>query len=245
MTIRLRFYTLFLLLVTTPIQAQLTDHFGDILFEKNKSKDSFSYQSQYNNVEIGRVINLKTKHAIVFQQIDTTRYLNQLKLITYNGDMVKETVIDTLEIGILVEFKLIDKTFDGNNDLLISLGGNRLFDLLYVYDSENNTLVKIPEFHNYPSTDRVENTDYLFTYRALGCADNLWESKLIKIEAFKVIEYGRIYGQNCDLTDNPIIDISLRDSKLKQLQYSSTLEKYPMGKFDFIKDYWRKNSTTN
>lgn len=236
------FISLFLIGIVS-IQAQSRKHLGDLLFDQNKTVEEYSFKSMYNNVEIGRLIKHNQKHAVIFQQIDSIQYLNQLKFISFENGKIKESIIDTLDVGILIEFEFLDRTFDGHNDLLISIGGNRLLDHLYVFDPNNNTLIKIPDFQNYPSTQKVKDKKLLFSYLALGCGGNIWESKLIKIEGFKVVELGRVYGQNCDDNDKPIIEISATNIKIKYLPYFSTLEKYSNGKFDFIKDHWNMNSS--
>lgn len=216
---------------------------GDIIFEKNKDKRSFSYKSYQYNIEIGNIINTNVKHAVVFQQIDSVNYINQLKFISFENEEIHEKIIDTLGVGTLIDFRLVDKNSDGNKDLLISLGGNRQLDHLYVFDQNKDTIIKIPNFSDYPSSQTVKDTNLLFSYLALGCADQVWESKLIRIVNFKVIEFGRIYGQNCDPDNNSIIEIFNKASKIKSLPYFLTLDKYDHGKFDFIKSYWNNNAS--
>lgn len=228
---------LIILLLIFSLYASAQKHQGDLIFEQNKTESSFEFQNINDIVEIGNLVNPKTKHGIILQQFDSIANSYQLKLMCYNSNEITEKIIDTLELGILVDFKFIDKNIDGNKDLMLTIGGNRAFDLLYVFDQTENTLVKITNFINYPQTEQIGDTKFLFSYIAQGCADYVWKSSLIAIENFKVAEYGFIYGNGCEVQekDNYIIINYKKEQKIK---YAETLQKYKNGKFDFIKQYW-------
>ena len=64
---------------------------------------------------------------------------------------------------------------------------------------------------------KIKGTDFYYSYNRAGCADMNWESYLSKVENYKLVDYGYIYGQGCDfeVKDNPqVIEIYKIDNVL-------------------------------
>ncbi|TKG97247.1 hypothetical protein EYV94_02110 [Puteibacter caeruleilacunae] len=211
---------------------------GDLVFNANKNKEVFEYTNINTTVQIGRFIHRELKHGIIFQEVDTIKDLYELRLHSF-GNNSKEVVVDTLSVGILVDFQFIDKNRDGYRDLYITLGGNRAIDFLYVYEPEKDKLREVYGMDKFPGSEEILDSGFLYTYVSLGCGDSYWESKLIKIEDFKVKEYGSIYGNGCEENESDRY-ILIKDSNdhVDTLKYFETLKKYTNGKFDMIKSYW-------
>lgn len=52
---------------------------------------------------------------------------------------------------------------------------------------------------------KLKGTQFYYSYNRSGCSDMNWESHLSKIEHYKLVDYGYIYGQGCDfeIKNNP------------------------------------------
>jgi hypothetical protein len=100
---------------------------------------------------------------------------------------------------------------------------------------------------------KIEETQFYYSYNGAGCADMNWESHLSKIENHKLVNYGYMYGKDCDfeIKENQqvieiykIIDSNKDEMKLiKTLSYLKCIPK-PENKWDFIEKYWLQNSIT-
>jgi hypothetical protein len=221
------------------ICAQQVTYLGDLIFENNQDKKVLISDAFYTRVEIGYLFSNAQKHAVIFQQIDSLKYINELKLITYHESGITEKLIDQFEIGMFSNWQRKDMNNDGYRDIIITQGGNRYWDMLYLYDPQNDSLHRIPEFFDYPDTEQIGDTGYFYSYLARGCADAEWESKLIRIEEQKIVEYGSIYGHGChQAEDKRMISIKHGDIA-KELSMDKTLGT-GNDKWKFIKEYWER-----
>ncbi len=219
--------------------AQQRTYLGDLIFENNKHKDSLISDAIYTRVEIGRIFSPAQKHAIIFQQIDSLKYLNELKLISFEESGLIQKTIETFEIGMFSNLRRIDMNQDGYKDLLITQGSQRPWDRLYLFDPVNDSLLRIPEFIDYRSTEQIGATGYFYSYTSRGCADAEWESKLIRIDGTKIVEYGTIYGYGCrEEEEKRMIHITHGDIN-KDLPLEKTLSD-GVNKWSFIKAYWQE-----
>lgn len=241
MQIRLLFLLLILGTIIYPpaIQAQQGTYLGDVIFENNKHKESLISDAFYTRVEIGKLFSPANKHAIIFQQTDSLKYLNELKLISFHERDITQKTIDTFEIGMFIDFRRIDMNQDGYKDLLITQGSQRPWDRLYLFDPVNDSLIRIPEFINYRSTEQIGATGYFYSYTSRGCADAEWESKLIRVEGTEIVEYGTIYGHGCHEEEDKRLIHIIHEDVNKDLPLEKTLTK-GVNKWNFIKSYWQK-----
>lgn len=230
-------FFLILMIPSVCIQAQQVTYLGDSIFQYHKHHDSLISDAFYTHVEIGKLFSPAQKHAIIFQQIDSLKYINELKLMTYGKSGITQKTIDTFEIGMFNNFRRIDMNHDGYKDILINQGSQRSWDRLYLFDPVNDSLLQIPKFFHYRSTEQVGETGYFYSYTSRGCADAEWESKLIRVEGIDIVEYGTIFGNGCHREESKrVIKITHGD-----IDKSLPLEK-PLAegvdKWKFIKEYW-------
>lgn len=211
---------------------------GNQVFHANKAKEKFDFETYNAIVRIGNLVNDNSKNGIIFQQIDSINYIWQIKFLSYGNNEITEKIIDTVDMGTLVGLEFSDKDFDTNKDLVITIGGNKAVDFLYLFDEQENDLRFIEEFIDYPATKQVADSKFLYSYKAAGCADNYWKSTLIKIENFEVVRYGEISGNGCDESENSLI-IQVNEEKTLMLDMK-VLNDFPNGKFDFIEKFWNQ-----
>lgn len=217
--------------------AQQRTYLGDAIFSSNQDKDSLSLAAFYTQVEIGRLFTKHEKHALIFQQIDSLNYINELKLISFDTSGYHEKVIETFEIGMFIYFKRVDMNHDGYLDLIITQGSNYAWSRLYVFDPKYQTLSKVPGFRNYRAAERLGASDYFYSYGSMGCAGNEWGSKLFQVEGTQIVDYGNIHGRGCSQEE---------EKRVIEIRYNGTLKTLPFDKklpnhgdkWPFIKTYW-------
>ncbi|GAB5524908.1 MAG: hypothetical protein Roseis2KO_27800 [Roseivirga sp.] len=220
-------------------KAQQRTYLGDALFEHNKNEESLISDTFYTHVEIGKLFSATQKHAVIFQQIDSLKYINELKLITYSKGEIIQKTIDTFEIGMFADFRRIDMNHDGYKDILITQGSQRSWDRLYLFDPVNDSLLNIPEFREYRSTEPIGETGYFYSYTSRGCADAEWESKLIRIEGTDIVEYGTIFGDGCYSEEDKRLILITHGDVTKYLSLEKTLSGRT-DKWSFIETYWQE-----
>jgi hypothetical protein len=187
-------------------------------------------------------------------QIDTLQINNQQYiqfsrsnkfncLLSIKGD----TLIKSEDYYFEAEF--LDINEDGYKDIQISLFTNNPNDREnYLFDKKHNSFKLIENCERY--IQKIKGTNFYYSYNRTGCSDMNWESYLSKIENYKLVNYGYIYGQGCDyeIKSNPkIIEIykvlnSDTDEKvlIKKLPYQKYIKEFSE-KWDFIKIYWTTN----
>ena len=119
----------------------------------------------------------------------------------------KNVLIDTLYSSGLLNIEFVDLNKDNNSDILVSYIGNNPTNDLYLFDPTNNIFRNLEGFIKYPDAVQLKAyPKFYYSYHRAGCADLDWVSDLFKIENFKTIQIGRIYGMSCE--DNPqVIEI--------------------------------------
>jgi hypothetical protein len=181
--------------------------------------------------------------------INSQYYIQILKdnrfncLLSIKGD----TIVKSEDYYFKVEF--LDINEDGYKDIRVFVISNTpnqcdnyLFDLnLKIFKVIHDCLLDLK---------KIKGTDFFYTYNRAGCSDSNWESYLGKIENYKFINYGYIYGQGCDYEtkDNlQVINIyevdnSFNDEKklIKKLPYQKYIKQFDE-KWDFIVNYWTNN----
>jgi len=142
--------------------------------------------------------------------------------------------------------KFVDFNGDGYKDILIEYMTNvpGIEDLL-LYDKTKSTYKKVIDLQQFPSAERIGNSNYYYSYHRSGCADMDWDSDLFYIENYKTIKIGNISGNECG--DTGVKD-GIYISKVqgeKQTEIAklpiSTIKRYKDYKWGFIKQYWHKN----
>lgn len=180
--------------------------------------------------------------------IETINIDNEMSILTIDCNS-KKTQLDTLYISGLSNIELLNFDSDNYPDIVVSYLGNISIKFLYLFDSESNSFKKIVGFDNFPESKRLFS-NYYYSYQRAGCADMNWISDLYKIEFFKIIHLGQIYGQGCesDIEEDPqsieiykVLDNGSENMEIfERLSYSETMYNY-VDKWEFIEKYWNEN----
>ncbi|MFL5742926.1 MAG: hypothetical protein ACJ75B_22090 [Flavisolibacter sp.] len=191
----------------------------------------------------------QTKDTLVLNHQRLVRTLRDNKLqslVMLSGDTILR------DAGYYSEVEFIDINADGYKDIrafVVSNTPNQCEN--YLFDKKKKT------FRFLKNCDLdirlIKGTNYYYSYNRIGCAGMNWESYLSRIENFKLVPAGCIYGQGCnfDVKNNPqtieIYKIINPDEEtkilLKKLPYMKHIPK-PEDKRNFIEAYWRKNWQT-
>jgi hypothetical protein len=195
--------------------------------------------------------------------LDTNVVLNEKKCRIRAKEIEGNKVMLTLTVNTKVTWKetiykngflgieLTDFNKDGNSDIILSYTGNNPVCFLYLFYSKNGLFKNVEGFENFPEAIQLKtNPKYYYSYHRAGCADLNWVSDLFRIENFKTIHVGHIYGQGCDfeIKENPqvieIYRIINNDAERRKLiEKRSYLKFIPEfgDKWDFIKKYWNNH----
>ena len=180
-----------------------------------------------------------------------TKGINSNLLLLSSTSGSSTTLIDTIDSGGLRYIKHPDFNKDGNADILIDYYGNNSTYYLYLFDPMTNKFVEIENYSSFPDAVQLKsNPNYYYSYHRAGCADMNWVSDFFKIQDFKLIQLGHIYGQGCDfeVKNNPqVIEVyKVQDNDeekgklIGKLPYLKFIPEFG-DKWDFIEKYWNKN----
>jgi hypothetical protein len=147
------------------------------------------------------------------------------------------------------DVKFIDINADGYKDIRAFVFSNTPNQCEnYLYDKEKKAFRLVEDCDL--DIQIIKGTKYYYSYSRVACSDMNWESYLSKIENFKLISLGYVYGQGCDfqIKENPqVIEIykiinADKDEKvlIKKLPYKQYIPKFG-DKWNFIENYWTKN----
>lgn len=201
-------------------------------------------QSQDNSYD---TILINNKRAFEIKTVSIDR-----KLLLLTSTLNKQTrIIDTLNSDLLAYIEYPDFNKDGNADILVDYFGNNSTFFLYLFDPKSNTFIEIEGYSSFPNSVQLKtNLNYYYSYSRAGCADMNWVSDLFRIENFKIIHIGHIYGIGCDfeVNENPqVIEIyRVQNSStkkmvaVKKLPYLKYIPEFG-AKWDFIRKYWNAN----
>ena len=142
------------------------------------------------------------------------------------------------------EIVYTDINKDNHKDIRVYVISNSINDCdNYLYNSNSKTF-KLLE-NCFTDIKKIKKSNFYYSYTKAGCADLNWISYLSKIENNKLINYGFIHGQSCEL-DPQIIEIYKVNSKtekqilIKKLPYQKYIPKFE-DKWLFIEKYWLEN----
>ena len=205
---------------------------------------SLSIQAQNFPIDTTLVTNGQS-FTIETKNVDTDNFI---LTVNYNSQKV---LVDTLFTNGLSNIEYIDFDSDNYTDIVLTYLGNNSVKFLYLFDSESNSFKKINGFDNFPEVEQLRNNSkYYYSYQRAGCADMNWISNLFKIESYKLIQVGYIYGQGCDNDEYPkgieiykVLDNDLENLKIfESIPYAETIQKYS-DKWNFLDKYWNKSYT--
>ena len=171
------------------------------------------------------------------QMIKVTKDSLIYYLSTVSGDTVARAAnyYDDMEIT--------DIDHDGYNDIRIYVSGNTPNQCEnYLYDAGTKKFILLKNCDL--DLKLIKGSHVFFTYHHAGCADNNWESHLLRIKDYTAIELGYICGQACDSPRQiKVYKTSIEDESanlVDSLPYDKVIPKYE-DKWDFIERYWQKN----
>lgn len=160
-----------------------------------------------------------------------------------------DTIVKSEDYYFNADFVDIDE--DGYKDIRIYFVNNtpnQCDNYLFVKDSKTFKIIEDCDL----DIHKIKGSQFYYSYNRAGCADMNWESYLSKIENYKLVDYGYIYGKGCDeIKDNlRVIEIykfgnSETDDKIlvKKLPYRKYIPEFS-DKWDFIEKYWKQNLKT-
>ncbi len=203
------------------------------------------YSCKQNSNKVEDKINIK----IDTLQVNNNLLIRKLKdnrfnsLLSFNGD----TIIKSQDYYSSITFLDINK--DSYKDIRVNAFSNTPNQCdNYFYDRKSKTFNLIKNC--YLDINKIKGTEFYFSYNKLGCSDLNWESYLSKIEGFKLVNYGYMNGQGCDveIKENPqiieiykVLDENDKNNKLlEKLPYLKQISKND-DKFNFIEKYWKQN----
>jgi hypothetical protein len=222
-----------------------TDQSGAALYDSTTNPEAIKeYGRYYSDTTF---VNNRQSYQI------TTRDLNEDYVLLLATSGSNTALLDTLSSSGLSDITFPDFNKDGNLDIMLTYMGNNSTYFLYLFDPASNEFKKITGFENYPEAIQLRsNKAYYYSYRRAGCADMNWVSYLFKIEDFKSVRLGEIYGQGCEPEQKetkPVIEVykmaaskEEREQLLEKLPYSESIPDYG-DKWAFIEKYWNEKHT--
>ncbi len=147
------------------------------------------------------------------------------------------------------EASFLDIDEDGYKDIRVFVVGNTPNECdNYLFDKELRTFKLIE--HCDLDIQKIKSTPFYYSYNRAGCGDLNWESYLSKIDNYKLVNYGYLYGQGCDFETKAtpqVIEIyKVSDSNngekklVERLSYLKHISKQD-DKWVFIETYWKNN----
>ena len=139
--------------------------------------------------------------------------------------------------------EFIDFNEDGFKDILFNYITNvpNINDLA-LFDTVSSSFILVEDFNSYPSSTKLEGTDYYYSYHRSGCADANWDSDLFFIENYKPYKIGNISGIGCEDGAKTGIFISkVENGKLVLIEEFEKEPGYFKSKWEFIEEYWSSN----
>ncbi len=163
-----------------------------LLSAQKKQEESFSSDSLI--FRIGKLFSSQKESAIVLKGADSE---NEFLLLAFNdlADM-KQTIIDTIQVGAFLEIETVDLNNNGLKDIVIQTGSNRPCN--YVYLNSNFSFVIVDDCTNWPELKKLGNKEYAYTYRNEGCASNNWSSTLVRVNEQEIQKEATLTIRACN-----------------------------------------------
>jgi hypothetical protein len=97
--------------------------------------------------------------------------------------LLNETILDTLFVSLGYSgYELKDLNSDGNNDIIITFTANRSCNVIMLFYETHYLIVDDCDKCDFTNIEEitVNSEKYFTTYKNLGCASGIWETKLLK-----------------------------------------------------------------
>jgi hypothetical protein len=235
-----RLYILFYIILTACNSKSADKHFENI------TADSSTIQTNQRQDSV--VIQIDTLTINDQKFIQTLKDSNFSCLLSLNGDTIVKSE------GYYFEAVFLDIDKDGYKDIRVFVFSNMPNQCYnYLFDRRLKTFKLIE--HCYLDIQKIKGTDFFYSYNRVGCADMNWVSHLSKIENYKLINYGYMYGQGCDFEVEKypqVIEIykvihsdADNDERIlvEKLPYQKHIKVFD-DKWEFIENYWKRNNKT-
>lgn len=175
--------------------------------------------------------NILSKNFIACTDTDKNSFvLNELR----------DTIYKSSEQTNGIEF--IDFNEDGNNDILINYltntGGK--YDI-GIFEPASGSFNIIDDIKEYPNAVKLKGTDYYYSYRKAGCADNHWSSDLFYIKNHKTYRVGNITSIGCEDEGKGIFFSKINGEETTVIRSIPGKPVYTDDRLDFVDGYWAKN----
>lgn len=202
-------------------------------------------------------MNLKNEISFTKSQIQV---FNRDTLINDNQKfIVKHFRDDNLDFSLLIlnekfdtiykhfdyidEYEILDFNEDGFKDLRLDYITNTpdVIDIV-LFDSNSKRFEIVKDLGYYPSSFKIKNSNYYYSYHRAGCSDLNWESDLFYIKDYRCIKIGNISGRGCNYEKrNGIFINKIVDKKEIEINWIKRDTGYYEDKWEFIENYWTKN----
>lgn len=216
--------------------------------------------SKSNNkiIQENSLINSKTQSKETINIQSDTLKINNQKLIQKLIDgkfncllsLQEDTIVKSQDYYSKVVF--LDINEDGFKDIRVFAFSNMPNQCDNYFFDKKTKVFKLIE-NCYLDIQKLNGTDFFYSYNSVGCANKDWESYLCKVENYELVNYGYMLGQGCDddIVNNPpnieiykILDNIKNERKwLKSMPYFKAIAPNK-DKFNFIKIYWNRNYKT-
>lgn len=141
------------------------------------------------------------------------------------------------------EYKIIDFNGDGYQDIELDYISNipGIIDVL-IFDKKKKFFFIIDNLQDFPSPQKINKTNYFYSYHRSGCADYNWDSDLFYISNYKCFKIGNISGRGCGYEErNGIFINKIVNEKEVEINWIKRDSGYYNDKWEFIEKYWTKN----
>ena len=113
---------------------------------------------------------------------------------------------------------------------------------ILIFNPKSKSFIEIENFSNFPTSTKIKNTNYYYSYHRSGCADSNWDSDLFYIKENKVVKIGNIHTIECDNeNDNGVYIYKFIGEDIKQIKLLPIENKGFEDKWRFIEKYWSEN----
>lgn len=141
------------------------------------------------------------------------------------------------------EYKIIDFNEDGYQDIELDYLSHvpGIIDVL-LFDKKKNKFFIIDNLQDFPGPQKINQSDYFYSYHRSGCADYNWDSDLFYISNYKCFKIGNISGRGCGYEKrNGIFINKIENEKEVEINWIKRDSGYYNDKWKFIEKYWTTN----
>lgn len=203
-----------------------------------------------SNINFNRVIKSKNQYNEIKRDtfiVDNFKFiLKQFKEENLDFSFViLNQKLDTIykHNDFIDEYKIIDFNDDGYQDIELNYITHipGIIDVL-LFDIQKKEFSIISKLQDFPGPQKIEKSNYYYSYHGSGCADYNWDSDLFYISNNKCFKIGNISGRGCGYEKrNGIFINKILNEKEVEINCIKRDSGYYNDKWKFIENYWNKN----